>query len=212
MTDLDDALKPWVQIATQPAADSRALFLDRDGTIIENVPYLSDADAVSPIPGATDTINAFHSAGFAVVIVTNQSGVARGLISPEQYNAVDAATREQLGRGFVNATYACPYHPEGEGQYGGDHDWRKPNGGMITAAAEHLRLDLTRSVMVGDSLTDIMAAANAGVGVAIHVLTGHGASERDAVEQWVADQKAGGAMPHVRFVSSIAAISPEDLA
>ena len=95
MTIAVDSLDQWVRIAARPAAHARALFLDRDGTLIENIPYLSDPDAVSVIPGATDTIDAFRAAGFAIVIVTNQSGVARGLISPEQYRAVDAAVLER---------------------------------------------------------------------------------------------------------------------
>lgn len=212
MTEPDDALKAWVRIAARPAENSRALFLDRDGTIIENIAYLSDPHAVSLIPGAIDTIGAFRAAGFAVVIVTNQSGVARGLISPEQYRAVDAATLEQLGPEFVNATYACPYHPDGDGDYARNHPWRKPQGGMIKAAAEHLRLDLSGSVLVGDSLTDMMAATDAGVGTAVHVLTGHGASERGAVEQWVAGREQKEGAPGIRYAASIACISPSDIA
>jgi D-glycero-D-manno-heptose 1,7-bisphosphate phosphatase len=211
MTTMDASLTQWVQIAARPAANSRALFLDRDGTIIENIAYLSDPDAVTVIPGAIDSIRAFRAAGFAVVVVTNQSGVARGLISPEQYRAVDAALIEQLGPGCVHASYACPFHPDGRGPYAVNHLWRKPRGGMIRAAAEDLDLDLAGSVMVGDSLADILAAADAGVGLAVHVLTGHGANERPAVEQWAANGK-GDDMPVVRCIASIAELAPDQIA
>ena len=209
---MKDSLTAWFEIGARPVANSRALFLDRDGTMIENIPYISDPDAVSLIPGVVDTIGAFRAAGFAVVVVTNQSGVARGLLSPDQYRAVDARMLEQLGPGLIDATYACPYHPEGHGEYAGSHPWRKPQGGMIRAAGEALRLDLSDSVLVGDSLTDIMAAADAGVGVAVHVLTGHGARERDAVEQLRGDPDGRENMPRLLCVASIADLSPGDVA
>jgi D-glycero-D-manno-heptose 1,7-bisphosphate phosphatase len=209
---IDDSLASWVHIAARPAPNSRALFLDRDGTIVENIAYLSDPEAVSVIPGAVETISAFRAAGFAIIIVTNQSGVARGLISREQYRAVDASVLEQLGAGLVDATYACPFHPDGAGRYAGNHPWRKPKGGMIEAAAMDLRLNLAGSVMVGDSLTDILAAADAGVGVAVHVLTGHGARARVAVEQLAAGRNSTGHMPRVFCAASIAEIAPDDFA
>ncbi len=212
MTIAVDSLDQWVRIAARPAAHARALFLDRDGTLIENIPYLSDPDAVSVIPGATDTIDAFRAAGFAIVIVTNQSGVARGLISPEQYRAVDAAVLERLGPRAIDASYACPFHPDGYDRYAADHPWRKPRGGMIRAAAEDLQLDLAGSVMVGDSLADILAAADAGVGRAVHVLTGHGAAERTAVEQWNADEARNGTSPRLTCIASIADLTPDRLA
>lgn len=155
----------------------RALFLDRDGTVIENVPYLNDPAQVSLIPGAREAIIAFRAAGFAVIVVTNQSGVARGLVSPEQYKAVEVAVVGALGKDLVDATYACPFLAE--------HPWRKPNPGMLLAAAEDYRLALPGSLMVGDTLADLRAGAAAGVGTLVPVRTGHGAKERAAVEAWL---------------------------
>lgn len=212
MTGLEHGLAQWVRIGARPKADACALFLDRDGTIIENIAYLADPSAVSVIPGAIETIGAFRAAGFAIIIITNQSGVARGLISAEQYRAVDAAVQEQLGAGFVDASYACPFHPDGRDPYAVDHLWRKPWGGMIRAAAKELQLDLAGSVMVGDSLTDMLAAADAGVGRAIHVLTGHGANERLAVEQWAARDRGEGIRTRVQCVASIAELIPDRIA
>lgn len=157
-------------------AGKPALFLDRDGTVIENVPYLRDPAEISLIPGAKQAIDAFRAAGFAVIIVTNQSGVARGVVSPEEYRAVEAAVVAILGEDSVDASYACPYYP--------DHPWRKPAPGMLLAAAADHGLALAGSMMVGDTLADMIAGNAAGVGALVHVQTGHGAGERAAVEAW----------------------------
>ena len=154
-----------------------ALFLDRDGTVIENIPYLNDPRKVSAIPGAREAIATFRDMGYAVIIVTNQSGVARSLISRGQYRAVEAAVIEALGPGLVDATYACPFHPE--------HPWRKPEPGMLLAAARDHGLALAGSVMVGDTSADMKAGDAAGVRNLVHVETGHGAEERAAVEAWI---------------------------
>ncbi|QNA82913.1 HAD-IIIA family hydrolase [Sphingomonas sp. So64.6b] len=180
--------------------------------MIENIPYLSDPGAVSLIDGAVETIRAFRAAGFAIVVVTNQSGVARGLISAEQYLAVEARIIEQLGPGLVDASYACPFHPEGQGDFGDYCSWRKPKGGMLMSAAKELQLDLPGSVMVGDSLSDVMAGAEAGAGFAVHVLTGHGAGERNAVEEWATSRNQIEPWPQFRFVGSIADIGPAEFA
>jgi D-glycero-D-manno-heptose 1,7-bisphosphate phosphatase len=88
----------------------------------------------------------------------------------------------------VDALFACPNHPGGSGTYGGDHDWRKPNPGMVTAAIRALNLAPAESWLVGDKISDIQAAKGAGLERAIHVLTGHGAEERDRV---LAEASAG---------------------
>jgi D-glycero-D-manno-heptose 1,7-bisphosphate phosphatase len=176
-----------------------ALFLDRDGTVIENLPYLDDPAGVSLIAGAREAITAFRAAGHAVVIVTNQSGVARGLLSPEQYRAVEAAVIEAIGPGLVDATYACPFHPE--------HPWRKPEPGMLLAAARDLGLSLADSMLVGDTLADMRAGAAAGVGALAHVRTGHGGDERAAVEAW-ARARSENEFPCVSFADSLAELRP----
>lgn len=177
-----------------------ALFLDRDGTVIDNIPYLADPAGVSLLPGARESIAAFQAAGYAVIMVTNQSGVARGLLSPERYQAVEAAVIAALGAGLVDATYACPFHP--------DHPWRKPEPGMLRAAASDLALLLGQSTMIGDTLADAMAGANAGVARVVHVLTGHGSLERASVEAW-ASARAGGATARIDFAKSLGGVRPD---
>jgi len=175
-------------------AGKAALFLDRDGTVIENVPYLDDPGQVSLIPGAREAIATFRSRGYAVILVTNQSGVARGLVSIEQYQAVEAAVIAALGVGLVDATYACPFL--------GEHPWRKPAPGMLLAAAQDLGLSLAGSIMVGDTLADMKAGAAAGVGTLVHVRTGHGADERGTVETWVAARETRN-FPRTSFADSL---------
>jgi D-glycero-D-manno-heptose 1,7-bisphosphate phosphatase len=162
-------------------AGKPALFVDRDGTVIENVPYLADPCGVSLIQGVRETLAAFQDSGYAVVIVTNQSGVARGSVSPQQYRAVEAAVIETLGPDLVDATYACPFYP--------DHPWRKPEPGMLIAAARDHGLTLADSIMIGDTLADMIAGAGARVGTLVHVETGHGAEERAAVEAWTKEHR-----------------------
>jgi D-glycero-D-manno-heptose 1,7-bisphosphate phosphatase len=209
--NIDDIGEPWVEISARPAPGCKALFLDRDGTIIENVDYLADPDLVSLIPGASETLRSFREAGFAIVVVTNQSGVARGLISPAQYRSVRERVTEVLGADIIHATYACPFHREGQGNYAVAHPWRKPAGGMIRAAARELQLDLGNSLLVGDSLSDMAAAADGGVNLAVHVSTGHGRRERAAVEAWESGPGRHSGSPKLRCVESIASISPDDI-
>lgn len=208
---VDFMSEPWVEITARPAPGCKALFLDRDGTIIENVDYLADPDLVSLIPGAIATLRSFRAAGFAIVVVTNQSGVARGLISPAQYRSVRERVTELLGPEIIHATYACPFHPEGQGEYALAHSWRKPAGGMIRAAAHELQLDLGDSLLVGDSLSDVAAAADGGVSLAVHVSTGHGRHERAAVEEWNRGRDRLAGSPQLLCVDSIAKISPDDI-
>lgn len=203
MTANADFLDAWVRIDALPRPGAPALFLDRDGTVIENRPYLADPEGVTLIPGARKAIAAFRATGYAVIMVTNQSGVARGLCSAEQYRAVEARVLERLGPGAVDAVYACPFHPDGQAPFARDHPWRKPGAGMLLDAAARFGLDLGRSVMVGDSLADIKAGANAGTGWLIHTLTGHGAAERAEVEAFAASLKELSNNSTVRYVSSI---------
>ena len=172
----------WViRYAAPPAWSRPALFCDRDGTLIDNVPYLHDPARVRVLPGVADALAAWRARGFAVVVVTNQSGVARGLCSRDQFLAVEARVRALLGDGALDAVYAAPWHPDAAPPFGIAHAWRKPGDGMLRAAAADLRLDLSRSVIVGDSLSDLRAGEAAGLHRLVHVLTGHGRTERAAV-------------------------------
>lgn len=151
-----------------------AAFLDRDGTIIEERDYLADPAGVVLVEGAAGAIAALKDAGLVVVVVTNQSGIARGLYSKSDYDAVAARLDELLvpaGAG-VDATYHCPHHPD----FTGPCDCRKPGLGMYRSAAEALNLDLAQSFYVGDRLKDAEPALAVG-GLGILVRTGHGPTQ-----------------------------------
>lgn len=148
-----------------------AVFLDRDGTIIREKDYLADPAGVELVPGALEALRMLQEAGWWYVIVTNQSGIARGLYTEDDYRAVAARLQRILDDAGVPplATYHCPHHPEVTGPC----DCRKPGTGMYRLAAARAGLDLGRSFYVGDKLTDTLPAARLG-GVGILVRTGHG--------------------------------------
>jgi D-glycero-D-manno-heptose 1,7-bisphosphate phosphatase len=178
----DPDMAEWVtQYHPRKSYRRAAAFLDRDGTVIENIPYLNNSEKVRLIPGVVGFIRELVERDFAVVIVTNQSGIARGLCSPEQYRAVQSRVRALLPGHLIDAVYACPFLPDGLPPFNLDHGWRKPAAGMLLSAAADLDLDLSRSIMVGDSLSDMEAGDRAGVSRLVHVLTGHGIRERSAV-------------------------------
>lgn len=153
-----------------------AIFLDRDGVLIEDAHYLASPDRVRLIPGAAEAVAALNRAGWPVVVVTNQSGVARGLFSYDSVGDVHAHIAAQLATfgAAVAAFYFCPHHPEAEvAEYRAACDCRKPKPGLLRDAAAELGLDLARSWMVGDRVTDLEAGAAVGART-ILVRTGHG--------------------------------------
>jgi len=156
----------------------RAVFLDRDGTLIRERDYLSDPDGVSLLPGVVEALRLLAEAGFALVVVTNQSGIARGLYSLSDYEAVaDRLAEELRTEGLtLDATYFCPHHP----QFTGPCDCRKPATGMYRRAAADLGLDLSQSFFVGDREKDVTPAATLG-GRGILVRTGYGREEEPMV-------------------------------
>jgi D,D-heptose 1,7-bisphosphate phosphatase len=147
------------------------VFLDRDGTLIVERDYLSDPDGVELIPGAAEAIAELQRAGFAVVLVTNQSGIARGMFTLDDYRAVAARLEEMLTSAGVtlDGTFFCPHHPD----VSGDCACRKPGTGMHMDASRELGLDPGRSYFVGDKRSDVEAAvALGGTGILVH--TGYG--------------------------------------
>lgn len=171
-----------IYLAEKPMRDCPCLFLDRDGTIIEDPGYIADPNDVRLIPGVSDSLRQFQAAGYALVIVTNQSGIGRGLYGWRDYNAVAERLDRLLGEeGIVfDAVLACSHAPDG----GAPCDWRKPAPGMIDEAAAMLALDKSRSLLVGDKLSDILAAEAAGLPRAIHVASGQGARAEIATRQF----------------------------
>lgn len=153
---------------------TKAVFLDRDGTVNEEVGYLTDLANLRLIPGAGRAIQKLNEAGFKVVLVTNQSGVARGYFPETFVHQAHSRLEEMLktsGARF-DAVYYCPHHPSaGNSRYTRTCDCRKPMTGLIDKAIEELSLDRSGSYMVGDKWSDVELARRAGVG-AILVMSG----------------------------------------
>jgi D-glycero-D-manno-heptose 1,7-bisphosphate phosphatase len=144
-----------------------AIFLDKDGTLIDDVPYNVDPARVRLTRGAREGAAALQAAGYALVVVTNQSGVARGLFAPDALLAVRARIEALLGRGF-DGFYWCPHYPAGAvHEYAIVCGCRKPQPGLLTRAAGELGLDLARSWMIGDILSDVEAGCRAGCRTAL---------------------------------------------
>ena len=173
----------WLEVRRPPTKVGArpALFLDRDGTVIQEIGDLHEPEKVKLIPGAGAVIAAANRAGWPVVIVTNQSGIGRGVFTWAQFASVQAAVMGALAaeNAAIDMVLACGYHPEkGQGRYRSAHSWRKPGPGMVLAAAERLNIDLARSWIMGDNAIDMEAGRDAGLAGGLHVLTGHGATYR----------------------------------
>jgi histidinol-phosphate phosphatase family protein len=152
----------------------RAVFLDRDGVVLRLVPYLSRAEDMELLPGVGDHLCLLRSRGFALVVITNQSVVARGILTLPQLDRLHEILRDMLEDFGVtlDGIYACPHHPD----FTGPCECRKPEPGLLKEAAEDLRLDLPSSYLVGDRWDDIEAARRAGA-KGILVRTGYGEEE-----------------------------------
>jgi D-glycero-D-manno-heptose 1,7-bisphosphate phosphatase len=151
-----------------------AVFLDRDGTIIEHVHYLADPTKVRLLPEAAGALRRLQDAGYALVVITNQSAIGRGMITVEQYEAVDAELRRQLQVEGVtlDGVYYCPDVPDVDDPTVVTHLDRKPGPGMLLHASLDLGLDPSRSWMVGDMISDVLAGLNAGCQGSLLVRTG----------------------------------------
>ena len=144
---------------------NRAVFMDRDKTLMEDPGYVSDPRAVKLLPGVELAIKSLHQAGYKIVVVTNQSGIARGMLTEEVLEEIHAELRRQLSEKGVHldAIYYCPYHPEGTVErYTKESELRKPKPGMLLKAASEMEIDLGSSWMIGDSARDVEAGQRAG--------------------------------------------------
>ena len=169
-----------VRVGDAPVV-KRAVFLDRDGTMLEEGNYVDRLDRLVFFPYTVDAIRCLNEADFAVVVVTNQSGVARGMYPEsfvtEAHRFIDA--RLHAGGAKVDAYYYCPHHPEGSvPALRQACDCRKPKPGQLLQAASDLKLDLSRSFMVGDRWKDIEAGKAVGAGTVL-VRTGYGREAED---------------------------------
>lgn len=161
----------------EPGRRRPAVFLDRDGTLIEDPGFVADPVHVKLIPGAAQAVRRLNQAGLPAVLVTNQSGIARGLITLPQYEAVEARLIKLLAGGGarLDGAYYCPHHSD----FTGPCDCRKPGTKLFRDAAAAQNLDLGRSFYVGDRMSDI-EPARALAGRGILVRTGQGAEHAPA--------------------------------
>jgi D-glycero-D-manno-heptose 1,7-bisphosphate phosphatase len=162
MTNQDPGL--WCEVDAAISPGRAALFLDRDGVIVTDTHYLCRVEDMRVIAGAAAAIARCNAVGIAVVVVTNQAGIGRGYYGWDAFHAVQGALKAALAAdgARLDGVVACAYHAEGRAPLRvGDHPWRKPNPGMIVEAARRMRLDLTRSWIVGDRAHDLAAGAAA---------------------------------------------------
>jgi len=156
----------WCEIGKADWAHRPALFLDRDGVIVADTDYLGRAEDLRMIEGVAAAIARCNALGIPVVVVTNQSGIARGYYDWNGFHAVQSALAAELAvaGAHLDAVLACAYHAEGLGSLRVDgHPWRKPNPGMIFAAGKGMNLDLSRSWIIGDKAHDLAAGAAGGL-------------------------------------------------
>jgi D-glycero-D-manno-heptose 1,7-bisphosphate phosphatase len=159
----------------QPNRDMQkpALFLDRDGVINVDHGYVHRPDQFEFIPGIFELVRfAANELRCPVVVVSNQSGIGRGYFDEPAYHELTRWMRQRFAaeNAPIARVYHCPYHPlHGIGPYRADHPWRKPKPGMILQAAADLDLDLGRSAIIGDAMSDIEAGAAAGIGLRIRI-------------------------------------------
>jgi len=163
-----------------------AVFFDRDGTLMEEVKYCGDPAKVKAYPGVSAALHSLKRAGYLNVIVSNQSGIGRGLFTEEQYYAVQQELLRQAGADLIDASYFCADAP------GVPSTRRKPAPGMLLEAAAEFGIDLGASYVVGDKDSDIECGRRAGAG-AILVLTGYGGAQTSVADFTAPDVSAAAA-------------------
>jgi D-glycero-D-manno-heptose 1,7-bisphosphate phosphatase len=159
-----------------------AVFLDRDGTINEELHFIRHPDQLVMIDGAAAAVKTLNDCGFITCVISNQSGIARGFLTEDDLASIHVRLANELAKAgaHIDRIYYCPHHPtEGQAPYRIECECRKPKPGMLDTASVELDIDLTRSFVVGDRLADIQAGKNAGART-ILVLTGYG---RQALEE-----------------------------
>ena len=184
MTDFIDENGTWVEIRCDldgnKFAGAPALFLDRDGAMVEEVLYLHKAEEMRLVLGAIQTISTANSIGIPVIVVTNQAGIGRGYYDWPDFCAVQEVMLKELETmgAVIDAVFACPYHAIGKGPYVAEnHPDRKPNPGMLLKAREILSIDLHQSWIAGDRATDLGAGHAAKCAGGVHLKTGHGSND-----------------------------------
>jgi D-glycero-D-manno-heptose 1,7-bisphosphate phosphatase len=156
---------------------SKAAFLDRDGTIIEERDFIPSPDEVEFVPGSIDAVKMLRSSGYKIVVISNQSGIGRGILTEKMVAEVNQSFLDRLKDQGASADglYFCPHHPDD------DCDCRKPKTGMIERAVRELGLDLEDALVIGDKLADVRLGKNIGAKTAL-VLTGYGKQEAEKLK------------------------------
>ncbi|MCW8915958.1 MAG: HAD-IIIA family hydrolase [Magnetovibrio sp.] len=172
----------WTQtLSPRSQTEGRpALFLDRDGVVVEEAHYLHKVEDVNLTPNAAETIKAANERNIPVIFVTNQAGVGYGYFGWNDFVAVQAQIISDLAHGdaHIDGVFACPFHKKGQGVWAhDDHPARKPNPGMLHHARDLMGVDLSQSWIVGDRSLDLLAGKNAGLVGGVHVMTGHGTKD-----------------------------------
>ena len=143
----------------------KAIFLDRDNTLIEDPGYINNPDQVKLLDGAAEAINELANMGYKLIVASNQSAVARGIVSEQTLDEIHNRLKQLLAENgaYLDGIYYCPYHPDGVVQkYRKESDCRKPNPGMLLTAADEMNIDLGQSWVIGDSACDVEAGLRAG--------------------------------------------------
>ncbi len=188
LSDSPESRRQSEEKSARPSGGRRpVVFVDRDGTLNEELGYIFNVDDLVLLPGASESVATLNQARIACIVVTNQSGPARGFYPEEHVRKLNGRLVRLLAEAGaqVDAVYYCPHHPEGVvEQYAIACQCRKPAAGMIVRAfAEHADLDSARAYMVGDQSTDIDLARNANL-KAVLVQTGFGKAVREGKFQW----------------------------
>ena len=165
---------------------SGAIFIDRDGTLNEDIGYVSIPEQLILYPWAFEAVRLINKSDFKAIVITNQSGIARGMYSEATLGGIHSRMIEELARegARIDAVYYCPHHPEaGDSRYRIACDCRKPGTGMLEAAAREHNIDLARSFVIGDKASDIKLAENVGAPGAL-VMTGYGRETVAHPDRW----------------------------
>lgn len=159
-----------------------AIFFDRDGVLIKDVHYISNSDDVDLLPGVRELLSKLCKYGWMIIVVTNQSGISRGFSTWEDYEKITIKMLKMIGgEPLIDGIYANSFLPSES--FSKEH-WRKPSPGMIFEAAKQFNINLTNSIFIGDRLTDLISARDAGINQFIHVLTGHGKNEHESIMEF----------------------------
>jgi histidinol-phosphate phosphatase family protein len=179
---------------TSSEAKSRAVFVDRDGTIMHDADYCSDPKQVHIFEGVPEALRDLKGKGYKLIVITNQSGIGRGFFTMDQYRAVEAEVLRQLGPDLIDATYFCADVPDQPSKC------RKPAPGMILEAVRDHHVDVSRSFFIGDKEIDAECGHNAGVRT-IRVQTGFDRDTNGSCADWVARDFAEAAKIIVDFMN-----------